>query len=84
MMTNDAEYIKMREERWRSEERIDLRALGPNLGEGRGRAERRRRKEIEKEEERKRKGREGSRDWRRRGSFPVTHHPLLTPPVNLS
>ena len=62
----------------------DLRALGPNLGEGRGRAGRRRRKEIEKEEERKRKGREGSRDWRRRGSFPVTHHPLLTPPVNLS
>ena len=47
-MTSGAEYINMREERWRSEERIDLRALGPNLGERRGRAERRRRKEIEK------------------------------------
>ena len=57
----------------RSDLKNDLRALGPNLGEGRGRAGRRRRKEIEKEEERKRKGREGSRDLRRRGLFP---HPF--------
>ena len=62
----------------RSDIKIDLRALGPNLGEGRGRAERRRRKEIEKEEERKRKGREGSRDLRRRGSS-LTPFPRDTP-----
>ena len=68
----------------RSDIKIDLRALGPNLGEGRGRAGRRRRKEIEKEEERKRKGREGSRDWRRRGSFPVTHHPPSSHPPKVT